>query len=374
MATVSLRDWPALMAAVTPAELGEFAFASPAWVEAAGAHLARLAAGATSALTGAPRLVVCEVAHNPPAHLHPDGPFAWWAKIEAGEVRVGVGDLGPDACDFRVEGDHSVLSNLARLRYAGSDPARLALARGRWLRVGRWETSGAPPDHPGLSDLLRDFHDAMAPLTLPRLTFMTPEWAALAGAILTRRAESPKYAPGIAGLTYTFSEEFICTPRYAFPDGAAGGFWVRVEEGRMTVGSGALPPALGLADALTYGDYAAVIPVGRTVNALMTEVEKAQAEAYAARAFRFDKALGRRPVERSSPSGRGPMPPELGRIFMPLHDELSRRTAGDLPADHDPDFRTAGPAEPFDRAPGYDPSWLRYGEVDIYGQPLGTSA
>jgi hypothetical protein len=27
-------------------------------------------------------------------------------------------------------------------------------------------------------------------------------------------------------------------------------------------------------------------------------------------------------------------------------------------------------AEPFDRAPGYDPSWLRYAEVDIYGQSL----
>ena len=66
------------------------------------------------------------------------------------------------------------------------------------------------------------------------------------------------------------------------------------------------------------------------------------------------------------------MPPELARVLAPLHDELSKRTSGDLPADYDldvkPDWSTP---QGFDRDPGYDPSWLRYDEVDIYGEPLG---
>lgn len=371
MAGIEVQDWPALMDSVTPESLGEWAFGSQAWIEAGREALQQLVVEAGPVLASAPRIVLCEVGHNPPAHLHPEGPFAWWAEIEGGQVRVGAGVRAEADCTFRVEADHSVLSNLARLLYRDSDPVRLAEARDRLRRLTRWKVSGALPDHPGLSAVLRQFHDAMAPLTLPRLTFMTPEWVGLARTLLTRRAASPKYAPGIASLTYTFSEEFIRTPRYAFPDGAAGGFWVRVEAGRMTVGAGALPPDLGPADTLTFGDYAPVIPVGRTVNSLMTEAEAAQSQAYAERAFRFDKALGRRPVDRTFPSGRGPMPPELGRIFLPLHDELSKRTAGDLPADYDPAFRTDGTvAEPFDRAPGYDPSWLRYAEVDIYGQSL----
>lgn len=371
MDDIRIADWPDLMDSVTPGSLGEYAFASTGWVDAAREVLARLASEPGRELGEAPRLVLCEVAHNPPAHLHPDGPFAWWMEIDRGQVRLGSGARPEADCSFRVEADHSVLSNLARLVYAGSDPARLEAARRRLTRLTRWKVSGTLPEHPGISALLREFHDAMAPLTLPRLVFMTPEWAGMARKILTQRAQSPKYAPGVADLTYIFSEVFVRTPRYAFPDGAAGGFWVHLETGRMTIGAGPLPPALGPADALTVGDYSAIIPVGRTVNALMSETDRAQSEAYAARAFRFDKVAGRRPVERSSPSGRGQMPPELGRIFAPLHDELSKRTAGDLPFDYDPAFQRPGIApEPFDRAQSYDPSGLRYDQVDVYGRPL----
>ena len=64
------------------------------------------------------------------------------------------------------------------------------------------------------------------------------------------------------------------------------------------------------------------------------------------------------------------MPPELARVLAPLHDELSKRTSGELPADYldvKPDW---GIPQGFDRDPDYDPSWLRYDEVDIYGEPL----
>jgi hypothetical protein len=65
------------------------------------------------------------------------------------------------------------------------------------------------------------------------------------------------------------------------------------------------------------------------------------------------------------------MPPDLARIFMPLHDELSKRTSGELPADFDSDIKPEW-AKPlaFDRDKGYDPSWIRYDQVDIYGDPL----
>ena len=62
------------------------------------------------------------------------------------------------------------------------------------------------------------------------------------------------------------------------------------------------------------------------------------------------------------------MPDDLGRVFLPLHDELSKRTSGELPADFDESIRDewATPQQ-FDRRPDYDPSWLKYDEVDIYG-------
>ena len=37
-------------------------------------------------------------------------------------------------------------------------------------------------------------------------------------------------------------------------------------------------------------------------------------------------------IERTSPTGKQ-FPPGLGRIMMVLHDELSKRTSGELPAD-----------------------------------------
>ena len=87
---------------------------------------------------------------------------------------------------------------------------------------------------------------------------MTPEWVASARHILSERAASAKYAHGIKDVVYTFSEEFTETPRYAFPDGSHGGFWVRCDHGAITVGAGPLPEELGPADGLTKGPYSRV--------------------------------------------------------------------------------------------------------------------
>ena len=55
--------------------------------------------------------------------------------------------------------------------------------------------------------------------------------------ILTKRAASEKYSADLRKVNYTFSEQFTHTPKYAFPDGSDGGFWVRCSNGRITVSS-----------------------------------------------------------------------------------------------------------------------------------------
>ena len=356
--------------AVMPDGVGDLTFASSEWVDAAAAALTAAVEKHRAVLKDVAPFTLCEVAHNPPAFLGGDGPLAWHARIESGQATVAAGELDAGQCELKIAGDHSLMSNLVRVVRQGNDPAIVAAAEDRLKKLGRWEVHGEPASQPALAAALREAHDAMAPRTLPRFVFMTPEWVSSARRILTARATSEKYADGIKDLQYTFSEEFTDTPAYAFPDGAHGGFWVRVDHGRITVGAGPLPAELEPADHLTKGPYTPVVPVGRTVNAALTEADRASVAAYSKAAFARDAESGEPPVSQTSPSGKGPMPPELGRVFLPLHDERSKRTSGELPVDYD-DANKEEWATPqqFDRRPDYDPSWLNYGDCDIYGAP-----
>ncbi len=345
--------------------IGDLTFASPEWVDAAREVLEAEVGQRAEGLADLAPFTICEVGHNPPAYLHCGTSLAWHARFEGATVTIGTGELDADECNFRMEGDHSVISNLARLQYNGRDPRTVAAAQARLTKLSRWNIQGSLPDHPVLGAVLRALHDAMAPRTMPRFTFMTPEWVSSARHILTTRAE--KYAEKIRDIDFTFSEEFTDAPAYAFPDGSHGGFWVRCVKGQVTIGAGPLPTEFEPADLLTKGMYTPVVPVGRTVNAAMTDEEKAEQADYSAAAFRFDKEAGRRPVDQTQPSGRGDMPPDLGRIFVPLHDELSKRTSSELPADFDDSIREAwSKPQAFDRHLGYE-SWVRYDVVDIYG-------
>ena len=100
----------------------------------------------------------------------------------------------------------------------------------------------------------------------------------------------------------------------------------------------------------------------------MTDEEKAEQASYSRLAFKADEESGKPPVDQSSPSGKGEMPAELAKIFAPLHDELSKRTSSELPSDFDQNV-TSRWSQPqlFDRPEGYDASWLRFDQVDIYG-------
>ena len=352
--------------------IGDLTFASREWVAVAGEALAAAAAKHAEGLADLGRFSLCEVAHNAPTYLHAGASLAWHAHFDGAKVSAHVGELCAEACDFKIEGDHSVMGNLGRICIRGKDPQVVAAAQARLQKLSRWEVHGSLPQHPVLGTVLRSLHDAMAPRTMPRFVWMTPEWVSCARHIVTTRAASEKYAHGIKDIVYTFAEEFTDTPRYAFPNGAHGGFWVRCDHGEVTVGAGPLPEELQPADALTKGIYTPVVPVGRTVNAAMTDSDKEEQGQYSKLAFRRDEETGKHPVGQTSPSGRGPMPPELARVLAPLHDELSKRSSGDLPADYDLDVKPdwAIP-QAFDRDPDYDPSWLHYDEVDIYGDPLG---
>ena len=350
--------------------IGDLSFACDEWVAQAAAALAAAVARHAAGLQDAPAFTLCEVAHNPPTHLHVGAKLAWHARFEGATVRVSSGELDAEECDLKVEGDHSIMSNLARLQYRGRNPVVVAAAQARLMKLSRWQIHGAIPQHTVLGAVLRSLHDAMAARTLPRFVFMTPEWVNSARHILTERASSAERANAIKDVEYTFSEEFTQTPAYAFPDGSHGGFWVQAKHGQITVGAGPLPAAQQPADALTKGPYGLVIPVGRTVDAALTDAEKEQRDAYAKTAFRAPPGTKDFPVRQTSPSGRGAMPAGLMRVFAVLHDELSKRTSGELPKDYDASLDDAwAQPQPFDRAAGYDPSWVRYDAFDIYGNP-----
>lgn len=354
--------------------IGDLSFAAPEWVSVAADVLSAAVARRASGLGDLGRFTFCEVAHNAPAWLHGASTLAWHARFDGVRVEVAAGELPDQACDFKLQGDHSILSNLTRIQYHGKDPVLVAAAQARLQKLSRWVVHGKLPAHPVLGSVLRELHDAMAARTLPRFSFMTPEWVSSARHLLCTRAVSDKYRDGIRDVDFTFSEQFTQTPRYAFPDGSDGGFWVRCARGHVTVGAGPLPAALAPADMLNYGSILPVYPVGRTVNAVMTDDDKAEQAEYRKVAFANDPVTGKPPVVGSAPSGKGPMPPALGRIFMPLHDELSKRTSGDLPCDYETGIPPQwSQPQRFDRAAGYDKSWLRYDLYDVYGNPRSQS-
>ncbi len=364
----NVEGQPSSLVAAMADGIGDLVFASSEWVSVASEVVAVQAMRRAAGLESMGRFALCEVAHNPPAYLHHEGPLAWHAIFEGSSVQMRSGELPDDECDFKMQGDHSIISNLARLQYRGHDPVTVAAARERLMKLSRWEVQGGLPSNPALGGLLRELHDAMAARTMPRFWFMTPEWVTSARHILTERSLMEKYAAAIADVDFTFSEEFTDTPAYAFPDGSHGGFWVKCDQGHLTVGAGPLPAELGPADVLTKGAYTPVVPVGRTVNAALSPEDVEEQKSYSKAAFRPD-AAGTPPVSQTSPTGRQ-MPPSLSRIFVPLHDELSKRTSGELPADFDSSLKAEWSAPPaFDRNPSYDASWTRYGEVDVFGNP-----
>ncbi len=350
--------------------IGETVFLAANWVETAQEVLAEEADRRSEQLGNSGSFTLCEVAVNPPAYLKCGGRLAWNVRFDGPNVSVATGEIPASECDLKITGDHSIMSNVARIQYQNRDPRVVAAAQARLHRVGRWEIEGTMPQDPSLMQVLRTLHDAMAPKTMPRFVWMSPEWVTCTRAIVTNRAISEKYRNDLIDVEYTFSEEFVNPPKYAFPDRATAGFWVRCERGSVTVGYGALPDHLQPADFQNRGEYTPVVPVGRTVESAMSESDRKEQQNYLRQAFRYDADKGETPVfEQTHKSGKPNMPPALGRVMMVLHDELSKRSSGELPCDYE-DVPEKWRGQPnFDRENQYDPTWLNYDKYDIYGNP-----
>lgn len=355
--------------AVMAEGIGDMTFASAEWVDAASEALSAITERHADSLNDLGSFAMCVVAHNPPGFLHVDSPLAWYAKFNGSKVEVGVGELADGDCDLKIQGDHSIMSILGHIQYHGNDPVDVAAAQSRLRKLSRWEVSGANSEHKALGSVLRSFHDVMAVRTMPRFIWMSPEWVEIARYIVSTRARMEEYADGIRDVEYTFSEVFTDPPTYVFPNGGDSGFWVVCSFGEVTVGAGPLPEEYGKPGYWNQLLYTPVVPVGRTVNALMTDADNEESAEYSGVAFSVDVGDGT-PIRQSDPSKNEPFPPGLSAIMSVLHDELSYRTSGELPSDYDDSIRSEWSAsQKFDRPAGYDASWLLYDRFDIYGNP-----
>ena len=358
----SAEDTPATKAALLldamADGIGDLVYASPEWVEAAQAALAAATAAHTDGLENLGQFTLCVVAQNPPAYLRIGGPLAWHVKFDGAKVEARAGELPAGQCDFKVQGDHSILSNLARIQRHGNEPTLVAVAKARLEKLSRWEVEGRMPENEALGAVLRSVQDTMAVRTMARFIFMTPEWVSTARHVVSTRAKMAEYASGIQDVVFKFYEQFTNGPGYAFPDGADGGFWVYCNRGEITVGVAPMPEELEPADHFVKGLYTPVLPVGRTFDAAMTKEDEAEKATYSAAAFAPDEETKKSPIALTQPTGKS---------FSP---ELSKRTSGELPSDYDTTIKAAwATPQKFDRDSGYDPSWLLYDRFDMYGEP-----
>jgi hypothetical protein len=346
--------------------IGDLTYATPEWVEVLQEYLQESVDKFTDELKGI-KYTACEVAYNAPAFLHCGPVLAYHLTIDDGKVTAAPGELSDDDCDIKIQADHSIQSNICRVQRKGNDPVLVKAAMDRLTKLTRWEISGKGSKNKALKAVFAELHDKLAQRTMPRFSFMTPEWVSTARHILTTRAK--KYADEIRDVEFTFSEEFTDTPSYAFPDGRNAGFWARCQYGAITIGAGALPERYEPADYLTKGPLTPIYPVGRTVNAAMTDEDNEEQDGYRRSAFKPEPGTkGPLVAGATSPSGKGPMPKGLSKVFVALHDELGKRTSGELPCDYDDSVKDAWTQpQKFDRDPGYDPSWVLYDQFDIYG-------
>ena len=111
--------------------IGELTFLSAEWVDAAREVLNKLAAERADGLSGV-KFSFCEVAHNPRAYLRVGGKLAWHVTFDGGSVTVSEGEIEASDCDFKLQGEHAILSNMARLQYKDVTRRLLLLLRRDW--------------------------------------------------------------------------------------------------------------------------------------------------------------------------------------------------------------------------------------------------
>eukprot|EP00747_Dinoflagellata_sp_TGD_P073477 gnl/TRDRNA2_/TRDRNA2_157914_c0_seq3.p1 gnl/TRDRNA2_/TRDRNA2_157914_c0~~gnl/TRDRNA2_/TRDRNA2_157914_c0_seq3.p1 ORF type:complete len:349 (-),score=71.26 gnl/TRDRNA2_/TRDRNA2_157914_c0_seq3:87-1133(-) len=314
------------------------------------------------------------------SHLRMGNKLAWCVRFSNASVECQPSELPASDCNYKVEGDHAIMSRLARVVNKGVDPDVVAAAKAMLVPQSKWVVDGKMAEHRVIAAIVEEVKDAMAVRTIPRCVWMTPDWVACAREIITTRANNPKFRdderrkPMSKDIDYIFAEEFTDPPRYASPTGRSGGFWIVWRHGTIKVGFGTLPAEYGEPDLQTKGQYIPTLAGGRTVNAALNKEEQALV---AERAANTPKMFNGKPTfvaiqKVNKKKGSGPMPMAMGIVMMPMHDELSLRSSGEIVSDFDPSVPDGG-AAPFDRSPDYVQTWARYDKVDVYGQPLAWS-
>ena len=120
--------------------IGDLTYGATEWIEAARSVLSTHATSLADSLEDMTPFTICVVGHNPPAYLHLGEPIAWHCTIDQANISVGFGELDVDRCDLKIAGDHSIISNIARVIYHGNDPQIVAAARhvSQSCRVGKF--------------------------------------------------------------------------------------------------------------------------------------------------------------------------------------------------------------------------------------------
>jgi hypothetical protein len=187
---------------------GEICYASAEWIKAAEASLPEVVSSMSDDLKNLDNYVLCIVAHNAPIWLRVGSKLAWGIRVANGEASLFEGEL--DECDLKIEGDHSILSNLSRI-VKHDDTGREVAAR--YTKQTRLVATPGVELPPAMKKLNETLHHKMAEKTFPRYVFMTPEWAGLARLMISAGAE--RNAEDLKEVSLTFSEEMYGGPAWA---------------------------------------------------------------------------------------------------------------------------------------------------------------
>ena len=130
--------------------IGSLTFATEEWVAVAAERLGALVDQHAPGLADLGAFTLCEVAHNAPAHVHAGASLAWHMRLDGATTTVAAGELPAGECDLKIEGDHSIMSNVGEFgckaatpqwwwrRSAGWPSCPVGRCKGRSLGIRRW--------------------------------------------------------------------------------------------------------------------------------------------------------------------------------------------------------------------------------------------
>ena len=154
-----------VLTSAMPESIGDLTFATKEWVDSARDVLDAEVDRYRDQLKVVSRHAFSQVARNAPAYLHSGNTLAYSVIFENGGAEILAEELPDDQCDMKMTGDHSLMSNMARLVFQGKDPKIVDAARNRLFSLGRWRMFGNQPSERVLHSIWQAVNDAMAERT-----------------------------------------------------------------------------------------------------------------------------------------------------------------------------------------------------------------